>query len=297
MKNLFIIISLCFCSSLTFSQEVIVIGSGSMRTKDNKPGEIFDASIRCYYTFSQTNAKTGKLIRLDTMALLVGDTQSKFYSPARYTRDSIFDSVLSNMDPSTIRSISIITDNSIGDLSTGPGETSSVSSNDGETYQIVKDRNTNSLLFYDYFGMSKDSYGYKDNPVFSWKISQDTASVLGYPCQKASINFRGRTYTAWFSTDIPINDGPWKFMGLPGLILKISDSKNLFGFELIGIENIAEPLAIQIPKAKYDCNHKQFEGMKKKQGGGMQINVNNGNIIIASTPGKYNYNPIELEIK
>ena len=305
MKNLLIIIFLCFCSSLTFSQEIVVSsrprGSGDPilgnAKSNNKTDETFDASIRCYYTFSQTNANTGKLIRTDTMALLVGDTQSKFYNPAKYSRDSIFASILSNLNMSEIRSVSVVKNQDLGDLSSGPGETSSISSNDGESYQIVKDRNTNSLLFHDYFEMSKDSYGYNDKPVFSWKISQDTASILGYPCQKATVNFRGRTYTAWFSTDIPINDGPWKFMGLPGLILKISDSKDLFGFELIGIENIAEPIAVQIHKAKYECNHKQFEGMKKKQGGGMQININNGNIIIASAPGKYNYNPIELEIK
>jgi len=298
MKNLLVALLLCCYSSLAFSQEVVVVSS-SRRTNlnDDKSAKTFNASIRCYYTFSQANEKTEKMIRIDTMALLIGDTQSKFYNPAKYTRDSIFGSILSNVNPNTIQSVSVMKDASLGDLSSRPGETSSTNSNDGESYQIIKNRNTNSLYLYDYFGMSSDSYGYNDKPVFSWKISQDTASILGYPCQKATADFRGRTYTAWFSTDIPINDGPWKFMGLPGLILKINDSKNLFGFELIGIENITESYAVQIPKARYDCNHKQFEGMKQKQGGGMQINVNGGNIIIASAPGKYEYNPIELNIK
>lgn len=34
----------------------------------------------------------------------------------------------------------------------------------------------------------------------------------------ATTQFRGLTYTAWFALDIPINEGPWKFHGLPGLI-------------------------------------------------------------------------------
>ena len=46
-----------------------------------------------------------------------------------------------------------------------------------------------------------------------------------YKCKKATTNFRGRDYIAWFSEDIPINDGPFKFNGLPGLIVEIYDTE------------------------------------------------------------------------
>ena len=65
----------------------------------------------------------------------------------------------------------------------------------------------------------------------------DTTTVIGYLCQKATCYFRGRNYTAWFTTDIPISNGPWKFGGLPGLILKIYDNDKLYTFECIKIEN------------------------------------------------------------
>jgi len=45
--------------------------------------------------------------------------------------------------------------------------------------------------------------------------SDDTLTVAGYVCQKATCLFRGRDYTAWFSNDIPISNGPWKFGGFP----------------------------------------------------------------------------------
>ncbi len=64
-----------------------------------------------------------------------------------------------------------------------------------------------------------------------WKIMEDTMKFIGQDCQKATTNFRGRKYTAWFSTKIPISVGPYKFVGLPGLILKISDDDNQFNFE------------------------------------------------------------------
>ncbi|MDR1371010.1 MAG: GLPGLI family protein [Dysgonamonadaceae bacterium] len=303
MKKLSIILILCSYTTWLSSQVVEqgngttrIVSSRQSKNTSNDKEEAFDVSIRCYYTFTQANKATGKIIRIDTMALLIGNNQSKFYNPAKYARDSTFVSIMQTLNPSTIRSISVMKDANIGDLSDGPGETSSTDSNDGESYQIIKDRNTNSLSYVDYVGMQSDTYGYDDKLKLSWQINQDTTSILGYPCLKATVDFRGRTYTAWFSTDIPINDGPWKFMGLPGLILKISDTNNLFRFEMIGVENIAESTSIRIPKIKYECNRKQFEGMKKKQSGGMQININGGNIIIAQSPGNYNYNPIELDL-
>lgn len=33
------------------------------------------------------------------------------------------------------------------------------------------------------------------------------------------------TYTSWYAPEIALNKGPWKFNGLPGLILKVEDSK------------------------------------------------------------------------
>lgn len=304
MKRLFLyIFFVSYCISSLFSQTA-VIGSGSMQSKtqsnnksEEKEIETFEVSIKCYYSFSQKD-KEGQLIRVDTMALLIGDNKSKFYNPAKYERDSIFSSIMNNLDPRTIQSISVLKDGSAGDLSNGPGKTSASSSNDGESYQIFKERAKSSLLYIDYTEMPSQKYKYEDKVAdLSWKISQDTSTILGYDCQKATVNFRGREYTSWFSSEIPINDGPWKFMGLPGLILKINDTNSLFCYELVGIENFDSPVSIEIPKTRYDCTRKQFEGLKKKQAGGMQINVNGGNIIIAPASGHYNYNPIELESK
>lgn len=58
--------------------------------------------------------------------------------------------------------------------------------------------------------------------VFNWQLHKEVKQVLGYKCQKATTNYRGRSYTAYFTTEIPINDGPWKFYGLPGLILEVA---------------------------------------------------------------------------
>jgi GLPGLI family protein len=71
-----------------------------------------------------------------------------------------------------------------------------------------------------------------------WILSQDTCTILSYLCQKATTRFRGRDWTVWFTMDIPIDAGPWKLCGLPGLIMKASDSREHYVFECIGMENI-----------------------------------------------------------
>jgi len=59
-----------------------------------------------------------------------------------------------------------------------------------------------------------------------WEILDEFKYFEKLKCQKASGNFRGRTYTVWFATDIPAPFGPWKLNGLPGLIIDVQDDKN-----------------------------------------------------------------------
>ncbi|MGY0408060.1 MAG: GLPGLI family protein [Polaribacter sp.] len=73
-------------------------------------------------------------------------------------------------------------------------------------------------------------------PKFNWKIKNKTKTILGYKCQLATLNYKGRSYVTWFSKDVPLQNGPWKFGGLPGLIFEIKDLKNEYYFELIGIK-------------------------------------------------------------
>lgn len=67
------------------------------------------------------------------------------------------------------------------------------------------------------------TYFVKDETLnIDWKLEpNETLNISGYECRKASLNFRGRKYIAYYTTEIPISFGPWKFKNLPGLILYI----------------------------------------------------------------------------
>ncbi len=78
---------------------------------------------------------------------------------------------------------------------------------------------------------------YYEEPLgaFDWEILDDTMSVKGYLCQKAVCQYGGRHWEAWFTDELPFSDGPWKFHGLPGLILKVADTHRHYCFDFISI--------------------------------------------------------------
>ena len=76
----------------------------------------------------------------------------------------------------------------------------------------------------------------KIDGLFDWKLENGDSLVCEYPCHKAVTTFRGRTWTVWYTLDLPYSDGPWKFCGLPGLVLHAYDSEGCFRFNCIGVE-------------------------------------------------------------
>lgn len=70
---------------------------------------------------------------------------------------------------------------------------------------------------------------------FSWHFGEKQDTIAGLSCYNAYTTYGGRKYTAWFSPDVPIPDGPYVFGGLPGLIVEISDEKGWFTFRLKNI--------------------------------------------------------------
>ena len=88
--------------------------------------------------------------------------------------------------------------------------------------------------------MRRNSIEYTEPlPKMSWEIHEETKSILGYDCQKAETDFRGRHWTVWFAPEVPIDGGLWKFSGLPGLIMEASSADGFYIFTIVSIENKA----------------------------------------------------------
>jgi GLPGLI family protein len=101
-------------------------------------------------------------------------------------------------------------------------------------------------------------------PQFNWVIQKDTLTILNQKTQKATLNFRGRNYFAWFTTDIQISDGPYKFHGLPGLILKIESVDKKFTFEAYSIKLNIKKTDLSIKKLADKYPQKKQITIKEK---------------------------------
>lgn len=113
--------------------------------------------------------------------------------------------------------------------------------------------------------LGMDSYNISDDRKINWKISSEKEKIGEWNVQKAEADFAGRHWIAWFSTEIPIQDGPYKFRGLPGLIIKIEDKTGSHKMELKGIKNIVGDVDVNVWKAKeIVVNSRQFQKVIKE---------------------------------
>lgn len=122
-------------------------------------------------------------------------------------------------------------------------------------------------------GFTPQNIAYNEDVKFNWSILSDKVKIGTYTTQKATTEFGGRKWTAWFSTDIPFQDGPYKFYGLPGLIVKIEDDGGNYSWELKGnkkIENFsdityAETISgsggktLEMPREKFEKTFNEFK--------------------------------------
>jgi GLPGLI family protein len=207
------------------------MSGGGMRVSDNRqtPLQVLDSAyLKCSYllSFVKDAAKPEEASSED-MLLLVGNKVSHFYSYRNFLADSL--------------RAAATAEQLMADLGRYRG---------GEfSYNIYKNYPEGKITTTD--AIANTIYKYEEQVQMSWEIEPDTITVLGYSCQKATASFRGRDYTAWFTTDIPVNNGPWKFSGLPGLILKVADAQNHYLFECSGIELPETKIPVHIKKENY----------------------------------------------
>ncbi|MEZ4793824.1 MAG: GLPGLI family protein, partial [Gelidibacter sp.] len=86
--------------------------------------------------------------------------------------------------------------------------------------QVFYDKKKDSL----YWNQWKNFYVAEKTPKIAWKLDKETKKIGNFTAHKATGFFRGRTYTAWYTQEIPLPYGPWKLQGLPGLILEAYDT-------------------------------------------------------------------------
>ena len=99
----------------------------------------------------------------------------------------------------------------------------------------------------------------EDVPELEWEITGEHGTVASFDCQKAECDFRGRRWEAWFTTEIPFSEGPWKLRGLPGLILYASDTTGQYSFEAVSVTDEPVPFYDYIYENEKKTTYRKFK--------------------------------------
>lgn len=203
-----------------------------------------NAQTERYIYKTVINPDTVNLVntKVENTFLDVKDGQSIFISEQRILRDSLSDIVKKSEETSSVKKKKK-EKSEFPKLANGQTLQSTLFE-----YFITKDINAKNINLVENIG-PKQIYYTEDRPM-NWIIDNETSTYNGYKVQKARLEFGGRNWTAWFSEDINLSDGPYKFYGLPGLILKLEDEIGDYKFSFIKKITINDAF---VKKINYDA--------------------------------------------
>ena len=242
-----LLLSLIVSSSSLFAQNEAII--------------IDTTFLKCEY---DTNYYTDTIIRdkgitmPEVFILEVGTKVSKYYSKKTDAYERM------RSDPNAYAAYSKLLKAEKPDFSILPARhcTLVIFNNYPEDKRTIHD-----AIFFDYYVFDDD------NLPQEWTMIADSVkTILGHSCRKASCSYRGRNYEAWYAIDLPVNAGPWKFSGLPGLIMSVQDTKGHYTFEIKGLMKAKEPIEyIEYSNRKY--SHTDRKTFLKTNAKSLQIGL------------------------
>lgn len=202
---------------------ILSAGLGLSLSLSAQQSNTFPTDYECLYEYKVTNSKS--ITDTYTTILQIGRDCSCFMDYTAFQSDSV------NASPHA-------------------------SDEDIKKYQMQKIRNS---LFFDqtvlqnhpqgemsvYSVIPPDYYVYKEKlrPI-QWSLGNETDTVCGYVCKKATGEYGGRKWVVWYAPEIPTTYGPWKFCGLPGLVMLAYDTENIHRFEAITFRKGTLPIAL-----------------------------------------------------
>ena len=196
---------------------ISILGFSQEKLRDNFN---YKVTYKLDFKLDSTSSK----VRTEYMILYIGDNLSQFSSRAHTLANPI------------VRK----------------GNSASTSRAAVTKFFLVTIKNRSLSKIYNSLFIPMDQFYYtQSSELFDWKIENQTKLIEGYKVQKAATSFAGRDYVAWFTPEIPISDGPYKFNGLPGLILEIADKEKEYVFTFVGLEKLT-------PRIPFKINFKSY---------------------------------------
>lgn len=237
---------------MTILLVVIATLSISAYAKKHKP-DYPRAEIKVSYNYHKKSMRSdGTIVERDVpFILLANKNQSKFYCPGTEYKDSLLSTPSGRAKERAM----------FDAAAAAYAQNRDRSAMDGVVYHsrlyVTKDFAKSVSTTYDEAGMGECGYYEEPFSEIDWVINEDsTKTVLGYQCVMASTDYHGREWTVWFTPEIPLQDGPWKFCGLQGLVLEASEPSGQHRFSITGIESSSQAI--------YPIFSSEYEKMDRK---------------------------------
>lgn len=215
MKQTFIILFMCFVAIAAMAQT---------------------ADIEVSYNYKHFHRRGTE--QNHQMILLANTTYSKFYNPITEYLDSL-ESTPEGRDIYNQMKMAAFTSGNMKNVPKRSVPMYIFKNKDGK--MEVFDGNIISMFRY------TESY-----ETQTWEIGDSTKNILGYECLMASSDYHGRHWTVWFTPDSPIQDGPWKLSGLPGLILEATENSGQHQFTATGISTTKKQITPNLGADHYE---------------------------------------------
>ncbi len=182
--------------------------------------------------------------RINKYHLLANSTLSKFYSPRSEEIDSLTSTPegLAAFKKTQEAALKAMIGQGMIDMKNLPRKK--------ENVYVIKSVRDSMITVYD---MLDNEPVYYTEPFaeLTWETGDSTKNILGYECIQAQTDYHGRHWTVWFTPEIPVHDGPWKFRGLPGLILEATTGDGI-GFFADGIQQSSKDIGSVYGAEKYE---------------------------------------------
>lgn len=218
----------------------LVLGiSFPVRAQSAPPLPPDQARVECFYRLTYRLDSTALATRTETMRLQVGSKWSRFESLTALRGDSVTQAAV------TAGLAQAKATGAVPTLDLRPLGLTTTYRTGFRGQVIFKTPAAQQVLVNDIMGTVH--YAYTEPAPLAWTIGTATSTIAGYACQQATTTWGGRTWQAWFTREVPVADGPYKFYGLPGLIVKVADTRQHYVYELVALRRLPAPVSLKLP--------------------------------------------------
>ena len=253
MKKIILLISLaCLCTMTAHGQYVVAVGGGDPESKVEKRDTLASCDIQVKYEL-KFMPDTLKRDQYKTQTMLLRMSKqgvSTYMEYGKFRSDSVIDANTHN------GKVKLSIQNKAISYSTKARDNLTIAKSWPEK---------NKILVRELIGVDGTFTYTEDKPDFGWQIDfSQTKEVAGYHCHSAKGSYAGRDYQAWFTTDIPISNGPWLFCGLPGLILEVSSLDEEFFYTCMSIQEGTGMVTLRSLELAFKTTRERFLKAKER---------------------------------